>query len=168
MNTDDLTAIEAMLKITPSLDIDCRDNPDFPYEHSGLRFLQNIRRSMGLSMTAIENFAPHLRFAPLTFESADSWSETIKHSYSHSSPMLPPRGVAMRLVGVCLDNASTLVDFVHRPTIESMFDRLYTLSATDYQDEEKRYLGLLYSLLAVGCLYDKEVSVGREEVLTEG
>jgi hypothetical protein len=43
---------------------------------------------------------------------------------------------------------------VHIPTFYEMFDRVYEMPPEAFGNEERRFLGLLYSVLALGCMYN--------------
>ncbi|KAI9877238.1 MAG: hypothetical protein M1830_004447 [Pleopsidium flavum] len=66
---------------------------------------------------------------------------------------LPSRKVALELVNSALDDACALDWFVHRPTFDYHFVRIFELDHSDYGAEEFAYLPLLYAVLALGCLF---------------
>ncbi len=68
---------------------------------------------------------------------------------------LPSKEIAQDLVSNTLDDACALMRFLHRPTFDRMFDRIYDLPAEEYGNEENRFLPMLYAVLAVGTLFAK-------------
>jgi hypothetical protein len=52
------------------------------------------------------------------------------------------------------NHASCLLRIVHVPSFCKSFDTLYDSGKTQYSPEEGRFLGLLYSILALGSMYD--------------
>lgn len=67
---------------------------------------------------------------------------------------LPPRERVHTLCYYSLDCATCLLRIVHRPTFFEMLDKLYTTPEERWGTEEHRFLGLLYSVLALGCVYN--------------
>ncbi|KNG83882.1 hypothetical protein ANOM_006573 [Aspergillus nomiae NRRL 13137] len=80
---------------------------------------------------------------------------------------LPSRDRARYLVDLAFD-AHFLHNFVHRPTFHSAFALLFTLNVKDYATEEYRYLALLFSLMALGCLFEMDEEGSRETFILEG
>ncbi|PYI27539.1 hypothetical protein BP00DRAFT_353152 [Aspergillus indologenus CBS 114.80] len=73
---------------------------------------------------------------------------------SRTSVPLPERQRAQILVNQALD-AHLLYNALHRPTFTSVFQLLYSLDREDYGETETNHIPLLYSLMAVGCLFEK-------------
>ncbi|KAF7596894.1 hypothetical protein BBP40_011939 [Aspergillus hancockii] len=80
---------------------------------------------------------------------------------------LPSQDRAQYLVNLALD-AHFLHNFIHRPTFDSVFALLFTLDVKDYTAEEYKYLPLLLSLMAVGCLFEVNDEDSREAFVLEG
>ena len=66
--------------------------------------------------------------------------------------VLPARSWAAKLTEAALD-AQALMSVVHRPSFHTSFDLIYALNGSDYSAREKKFLPLLYSVLAYGCLF---------------
>ncbi|RAL15607.1 Zn(II)2Cys6 transcription factor [Aspergillus homomorphus CBS 101889] len=79
-----------------------------------------------------------------------------------TSAALPPRERAEVLVDLAL-NANLLYDALHRPTFTSVFQLLYSLDKEDYGETEISHIPLIYSLMAVGCLFRKPSEHETEE-----
>ncbi len=67
---------------------------------------------------------------------------------------LPPIERVRTLCYYSLDCATCLLRVVHRPTFSQMLDKLYATPQESWGNEEHRFLGLLYSVLALGCVYN--------------
>lgn len=67
---------------------------------------------------------------------------------------LPDKERARTLCYYSLNCASCLLRVVHAPTFYEMFDRVYELPPERFGNEEKRFLGLLYSVMSLGCMYN--------------
>ncbi|KAF7617843.1 hypothetical protein F9C07_2281621 [Aspergillus flavus] len=80
---------------------------------------------------------------------------------------LPPQDRARHLVNLAF-SAHFLHNFIHRPTFDSVFPLLFTLKVSDYSGEEYRYLALLFSLMALGCLFEIDDEGSRDAYIVEG
>ncbi|KAK3692369.1 fungal-specific transcription factor domain-containing protein [Podospora appendiculata] len=67
---------------------------------------------------------------------------------------LPPRDKARTLCYYALNCATCLLRVVHGPSFYEMLDRLYETPQDSWGSEENRFLGLLYSVLALGSMYN--------------
>jgi hypothetical protein len=67
---------------------------------------------------------------------------------------LPDKEKARTLCYYSLNCATCLMRVVHIPTFYEMFDKVYELAPEAFGNEERRFLGLLYSVLALGCMYN--------------
>ncbi|KAI0199958.1 fungal-specific transcription factor domain-containing protein [Astrocystis sublimbata] len=67
---------------------------------------------------------------------------------------LPPKTRAIALCTESLDNATCLLRIVHKPSFYEMLHNLYDNPSDEMGTEEKRNLALLYSAMALGCMYD--------------
>ncbi|KAL2135262.1 hypothetical protein VTI74DRAFT_9142 [Chaetomium olivicolor] len=67
---------------------------------------------------------------------------------------LPPIGRVRTLCYYSLDCATCLLRVVHQPSFYEMLDKLYATPQESWGNEEHRFLGLLYSVLALGCVYN--------------
>jgi hypothetical protein len=78
---------------------------------------------------------------------------------------LPSKDCGRELCEVALDDACALMRFVHQPTFYAMFDRVYDTEPELFEIEENKYLPLVYSIMAVGCLFSKNEN---SKLQTEG
>ncbi|KAK4449686.1 fungal-specific transcription factor domain-containing protein [Podospora aff. communis PSN243] len=67
---------------------------------------------------------------------------------------LPARALARTLCEYSLQCATCLLQTVHVPSFYRMFDSIYDTPAPLYSSEQRRFLGLLYAVLALGSMYD--------------
>jgi hypothetical protein len=67
---------------------------------------------------------------------------------------LPDKEKARSLCSYALNCATCLMRVVHIPTFYEMFERVYDLPPEAFGNDERRFLGLLYSVLALGCMYN--------------
>jgi hypothetical protein len=84
---------------------------------------------------------------------------------------LPPVEKARKLCYYSLSCATCLLRIVHIPSFHEMFDRVYELPPDKFGTEENRFLGLLYSVLALGCMYntgDHSQAVSYKAAMDEG
>ncbi|KAK9775689.1 hypothetical protein SCAR479_07505 [Seiridium cardinale] len=87
---------------------------------------------------------------------------------------LPPKVIARRLCSHSLKYATCLLRIVHVPSFYTMVDRIYERppgSYGSYGTDEDRDLALLYSVLALGCMYnvadDEKSKKPPHEIATE-
>lgn len=91
-------------------------------------------------------------------------------SAAERSAGLPSRKVAVALVDAALDDACALDRFIHRPTFNYYLARLYELDPDEYGTDETKYIPLVYSVLALGCLFwERELEIfGYEHAARKG
>ncbi|KAL5603352.1 hypothetical protein FOBRF1_010885 [Fusarium oxysporum] len=71
-----------------------------------------------------------------------------------SYPELPPKDVARNLCYYSLSCAARLVRIVHVPTFYDQLEKIYDRPLDNLTKEEAQYLGLLFSVMALGCMYN--------------
>lgn len=67
---------------------------------------------------------------------------------------LPPRQLARTLCEYSFNCATCILRTVHVPSFYRMFDSIYDIPSQIYSSEQRRFLGLLYAVLALGSMYD--------------
>ena len=67
---------------------------------------------------------------------------------------LPPRDLARTLCEYSFNCASCVLRTVHIPSFYQKFERLYDTATPLQKSEDRRFLGLLFSVLALGSMYD--------------
>ena len=146
----DLVQLETELDAAGRLDIDSHGRQNFHGHSSGFAFLSHIRQKYGsvlgpeVSSSTIFKISPSL---PQLFDSQPA--ETIQ---SKVLPPLPSIDVANDLVEYALENVCVLSRIVHRPTFNTMLNRIYVIPVNEHGVEERRFLSLLYAVLALGFL----------------
>ncbi|KAH0490206.1 hypothetical protein TgHK011_001686 [Trichoderma gracile] len=80
---------------------------------------------------------------------------------------LPTRDQARRLVEAALD-AQVLLHIIHRPSFDFSFHMIYSLDPSEYSLKERRFLPLLYAVLAFGSLFIDPYGhrLGYDELIT--
>lgn len=139
------------------LDLTASGEYDFHGMSSGAAFLSRITQQFpGLSR--YDSRMPFLPqpgrpYTPKSFElpglSASPWS----HVSDGFSPV-PPKPFARDLCEFSFSRATCILRVVHAPSFWRMFDRLYEERPQKYTPEERRFVGLLFSVMALGSMYD--------------
>ena len=171
--------LESMVESTGLLDIDDQGYWDFHGHSSGLVFLRRMREQFGDLMGKTEGARmPFMKSRPTMslsqpLESPKSSLDSPMDSNLPNIQDLPTRDCAQKLCAYALDDACALMRFVHQPTFYSMFDRVYDTAPEQFGNDENRFLPLLYSVLALGCLFAKaETSTlqieGYESAIDQG
>jgi hypothetical protein len=66
---------------------------------------------------------------------------------------LPSKHEVRTLCAFALTYGAGLVRILHQPSFYSQLDTMYDKPAHLYTDDDMRFLGLLYALMALGCVY---------------
>ena len=152
--------LESMVQHTGSLDLDDQGHWDFHGHSSGMVFLQRIRQQLGDLMGEPEGHGSALA-KPRHFTPPPQVFESPRASESPGDPTLsltadlPTKECALEFCEVALDDACALMRFVHQPTFFTMFHRIYDKPPDQWDNEEHRYLPLLYGLMSVGSMFAK-------------
>ncbi|KAI1957177.1 Gypsy retrotransposon integrase-like protein 1 [Ophidiomyces ophidiicola] len=147
----DESLLESMVENTGSLDLDDQGHWDYHGQSSGLMFVRHLRKQFG---GLVPERAPS-KFQQISqiLEGAKSSSDSPIDTYMSLAHDLPPRDIARNLCDNALDEACIVLRFMHKPTFNSMFNRIYDIPAEKYTNKENTFLPLLYLALAVGCLF---------------
>jgi hypothetical protein len=174
--------IESMVRATGQLDLDEQGNLEYHGHSSGLSFMRRMRESLGDAIMGPEGKGtPFLRARPMSqaFDSPRSQSynndsgsspwETTSNMVGHD---LPPLETARKLCDMAVNNAAVLMKCVHWPSFQKQLERLYELGPENYGNEENKFLPLVYSLLAIGTLFQKgdgnSLNEGYESAIADG
>lgn len=158
--------LQSMIETTGQLDLDDNGYWDFHGGSSGAVFLSRMREQFGGLLGASK--APLLPRPP---RPAATQLESPRSSYN--SPVdgglpntvdLPPKETARLLAVNALTCACALMKFVHGPTFWEMFDRIYDAPPESFGDEENRFLPMLYTILALGCMFTEDAEHQQELV----
>lgn len=147
----DESLLESMVENTGSLDLDDQGHWDYHGQSSGLMFVRHLRKQFG-------NIVPERtpsKFQQISqiLEGSKSSSDSPIDTYMTLAHDLPPRDIARKLCDNALEDACIVLRFMHKPTFNAMFDRIYDTPAEQYTNKENTFLPLLYLALAVGCLF---------------
>ena len=155
--------LETMVRAAGRLEIDESGHMDFHGHSSGVTYLNHLNSEFGsLIGDAKASIPPRA-------EKVDSPMSV--HSPGENLPdtsLLPPKDVALTLVDTCLNSACVLMRFIHRPSFIAVMNSIYDNNAENYNEEENRFLPLLYEALAVGCLFMENIQqFGIDDGLTQ-
>ncbi|KAJ6166806.1 hypothetical protein N7470_002253 [Penicillium chermesinum] len=127
--------LETMVDQSGWLDRDDQGHWDYHGHSSGIIFARRLRRRLGDQ----SEFPRYPSRSML--ESPESMSESPQDgSLCHNA----------------LDDACTLMRFVHEPSFYASLERIYDRPHDQYTNEENSFLPLLYIVMAVGCLFSDD------------
>jgi len=69
---------------------------------------------------------------------------------------LPSREVAFELCDNAINDASSLMRFVHWPTFKKQLEAVYDKAPDTWGNDENAFLPLLYAAMALGTLFAKD------------
>lgn len=168
--------LESMVNEAGLLNIDDQGHWDFYGQSSGLIFLRRMREQFGDLMGNLDgNGLPFMKSSRIS-ESSGSPNPLVGHAPQLKELItnhLPAESCARKLCGCALDDATAIMRFVHQPSFYKMFDKIYTTPPENFTDEEYQFLPLLFSALALGCLFTKAEgsmlqSYGYESAIDQG
>jgi len=160
--SDDEAQLKSMIQSTGELELDDSGNWNFNGGSSGIVFMGRMREQFGSLLGDYHGkpFLPRLpRPKPPLGPMYDSPRSAIDSPMDVGIPNtldLPPRDIALALCVNSLECGCSLMRFVHQPTFYEMFNRMYTIPPENFEDEENRFLPLLYVVLALGCMFHVE------------
>ncbi|KAI9872540.1 MAG: hypothetical protein M1830_001505 [Pleopsidium flavum] len=158
--------LESMVENTGSLDLDDRGHWDFRGHSSGLVFLRRMREQFGDLMGSTEGRAA-VFLKPgahsQVFDSPKSSADSPMDTNLPNTHDLPSRDCAKQLCANALTDACALMRFAHQPTFYALLDRIYNTPPENFGNEENSFLPLLYVVLALGCLFDKDEHSNLEQ-----
>ncbi|KAL8863545.1 MAG: hypothetical protein Q9178_000226 [Gyalolechia marmorata] len=168
--------LESMVLEAGSLHLDDQGHWDFCGQSSGMIFLRRMREQFGDLLAKFDGTA-------LPFMKSSSISgRLMTPNCASTSPMdfsgnnvqrLPDKSCARKLCTCALDDAAALFPFVHQPTFYTMFDRVYDRPRESWEPVDEKFLPLLYSVVALGCLFAKDEesmlqNYGYESAIDQG
>jgi hypothetical protein len=142
------------------LDRDDQGHWDYHGHTSGIIFVRRLRKQLGAADIPINR---PVRGMTQVLESPKSASDSPQDASLPPTHDLPPRVVARRLCHNALDDACSLMRFVHEPSFFASLERIYDTPAEQFTNEENSFLPLLYIVMAVGCLFSDD-GVGTLDV----
>lgn len=170
--------IMSMIETLGQLDLTEGGGWDFRGTSSGAVFLRRMKDHFRglLGYDYQTTFLPRPAQVPglLKLDSPQSTTaSTPNDSRSSNVYDLPPKERARQLSYCALSCATALLRIVHLPSFFEKFEELYQKPADTFETEDNRFLGLLYAVMAVGCMYniaeeDVDNQVNYSEAIEEG
>ena len=145
--------LETMVDNSGCLDRDDQGHWDYHGHTSGIIFVRRLRKQLGAA--DMPTTRPALGMTQM-LESPKSVSDSPQDASLPPTHDLPPRVVARRLCHNALDDACSLMRFVHEPSFFASLERIYDTPADQFTNEENSFLPLLYIVMAVGCLFSDD------------
>ncbi|GJC90235.1 activator of stress genes 1 [Colletotrichum liriopes] len=166
----------SMIESIGQLDLDDKGGWDFHGVSSGAVFLRRMKEHFRGMMGPITKVPflprPDRPAGLINLDSPASAASSPFDSTMTTAPELPPKEVARKLCYLSLNCATCLIRIVHVPSFYDMFDRVYEKPYEDYSNEEHKFLGLLYAVMALGCMYrnldENAPPVAYKESVDEG
>lgn len=86
------------------------------------------------------------------------------------SHLLPSHNVAKEMTRELFTNGCALLKFIHQPTFDNNMARIYLHEPLNFNDEDHRFLPLLYAVLGLGYIFSQEQHqiYGCERVVWQG
>lgn len=157
----------SMIDSIGQLDLDDKGGWDFHGVSSGAVFLRRMKEHFRGMMgpTGKHPFLPRPERPP-GLMNLDTPSPLGNSPFSSTSTFtdLPPKDVARNLCYYSLSCATCLVRIVHIPTFYDRFEKLYDRPLDSLTKEETHFLGLVYAMLALGCMYNNLDDSSAEKV----
>lgn len=149
--------ILSMIESTGQLDLDDKGGWDFHGASSGAVFLRRMKEHFRGMLGPPEKapFLPRPDRPPGLMQLDVSQSETSSPFSSTSSIALelPPKEEVRDLCYYSLNCATCLIRIVHAPSFYETLDSIYDKTYDSLTQEETHFLGLLYAVMALGCMY---------------
>ena len=156
--------IDLMVKSTGQLDLGDRGRSEYYGNSSGLSWIRRIRDQFGES-TGKEPSPPRSTAIGHGRQIGQDFDSPITPTHESESPFnyfnkkatatLPSKETAQQLCGSALNDASALLNVCHKPSFFTSLNRIYDIPSSEYAAEDKRFLPLLFAVMALGALFDK-------------
>ncbi|PNY23060.1 Stress gene activator [Tolypocladium capitatum] len=149
--------LTTMIDSIGQLDLDDKGGWDFHGTSSGAVFLRRMKDHFRGMMGPMSKapFLPRAERPPgLTCLDSPSPAGNSPFSAARSYPDLPPKDVARKLCYYSLSCATCLVRIIHVPTFYQRFDQIYDRPIDSLNQEDTHFLGLVYAVIALGCMYN--------------
>ncbi len=143
-----------MVEGTGSLDLDDQGHWDYHGNSSIYIFMRNLRHQFG-DLSVPESRLPYWRNRAKS-QLIESPKTAASSPYDSSVPHtaeLPDRMTAMQLCRNTLEDACSLMRFVHKPQFYGKVNRILNTDPDHYTNTDTQFLPLLYVVMAVGCLF---------------
>lgn len=152
-STDD--HLESMVRATGQLDLDEQGYFEYHGHSSGLSFVRRVREHFGDVMVPEGQATPFVKSRPMP-QVFDSPRSNIDSPWDPPAGTdLPTREIALDLCDNAINDAGSLLRFVHWPTFKKQFDSIYDKAPENWGNDEHAFLPLLYAAMALGTLFSK-------------
>ena len=148
--------LESMVKSTGQLELDEQGNLEYHGHSSGLTFARRIREQLGDVMGPDGQGTPFVKSRPISQVFDSPRSNTDSPWDSSTGTDLPSREVALELCDNAINDAASLMRFVHWPTFKKQLDAAYDKAPDTWGNDENTFLPLLYATMALGTLFSKD------------
>ena len=147
--------LESMVKATGQLDLDEQGNFEYHGHSSGLSFVRRMREQLGDVMGPEGQSTPFIKSRPISqvFDAPRSTTDSPWELPPGSD--LPAREIALDLCDNAVNDASSLLRFIHWPTFKKQVDSIYNKAPENWGNDENAFLPLLYAAMALGTLFAK-------------
>jgi hypothetical protein len=152
------THLESMVHSTGQLDLDEQGNWDYHGHSSGFSFMERMREQFGNIIVNPQTILPNPKSRPMSqaFDSPRSVGDSPAMDIGSPGVDLPPKDLARSICENALLDATALLPVLHKPTFFKKLDNIYSKRPEEYGNEEHKFLPLLYTILALGTLFQKE------------
>lgn len=159
--------VEDMVTAVGRISLDNQGKYAYNGSSSGISFLESSRQRFGdkhisemraqvpIGDTLLPRLYHMTGFAPNIMDGIDA---------------LPSEANTLSLCCRVFDDACTITHFIHRPTFLDKVKQIYKKEYHEHSHEEMGFLGLLHSVLALGCLFDEEQveKIGIQAAIQKG
>jgi hypothetical protein len=147
----------SMIESFGELDLDEKGDWDFHGASSGAVFLRRMKQHFGGLLGPPEKvpFLPR-KDRPAGLGDLDSPQSAGSSPFGSSASLpidLPPKEMARDLCYYSLNCATCLTRIVHLPSFYDRLDKLYSGSLESLGPEGMNFVGLLYAVMGLGCMY---------------
>lgn len=167
----------SMIQSIGQLDLDDKGGWDFHGASSGAVFLRRMKEHFRGMLGPPEKapFLPRPERPPglMQLEASQSDASSPFSCTSSVALELPSKEEVRDLCYYSLNCATCLMRIVHVPSFYESLDSIYDKSYENLSPEETHFLGLLYAVMALGCLYrnldlTKPNRAAYDEAMSEG
>lgn len=150
--------LTSMIDSIGQLDMDDKGGMDFHGISSGAVFLRRMKehfRGLLGPVSKVPFLPRHERPPGLTNLDSPSPAPNSPFSTAATPLELPPKEVTRNLCYYSLSCATCLVRIIHVPTFYQKLEKMYERPLDNLSSEETHFLGLVFSILALGCMYNR-------------
>jgi len=168
-------ALESMIRAVGQIELDEHGNWDFHGHSSGLSFVRQMRAELGTIMGPDTQSTPYIKAFPTTrvVESPNKLPSAASTPGGRQAAApaadLPSHVIAKELCDAALTAHSVVLKVVHTPSFWKSFDSVYAVSSENWNADDRKFIPVLHSVLAVGVLYtSRGGNANYEETIEKG